>query len=114
MTAPVLLSAVLLSVLLISIGLFLFIMNKPNNGELRAYGQYLSRQCVTCHQLSGAATGIPAIVGWKEHNFTKAMKKYKRKERKNEIMQTIASSLTEKDIKALAVYFGSLKSDEAK
>ncbi len=29
-----------------------------------ALGQYLSSECVTCHQLTGQYQGIPPIVGW--------------------------------------------------
>ena len=29
----------------------------------RALGEYLSSECVTCHQLSGRHQGIPPIVG---------------------------------------------------
>ena len=36
----------------------------------RALGEYLSSECVTCHQLSGRYQGIPPIVGWPEPSFT--------------------------------------------
>lgn len=78
----------------------------------REYGEYLSSQCATCHQRSGKARGIPSIIGWDRESFVAIMTAYKRKERENKVMQTIAGSLSDEDISALAAYFGSLKSTE--
>jgi cytochrome c553 len=76
----------------------------------RAFGEYLSSECVTCHQISGQqVAGIPAIVGLPEDAFAALMNSYKRRERENQIMQTIAARLTEEEIAALAAYFGSLR-----
>lgn len=75
----------------------------------KAYGEYLSSECVTCHQASGRFEGIPPIVGWPEASFIAIMKQYRARERANPVMQTIAGKLTEKEIAALAAYFGSLK-----
>ena len=75
----------------------------------KAFGEYLSSECVTCHQASGRFEGIPAIVGWPEESFVAVLKQYRTKERANPVMQTIAGKLTEEEIAALAAYFGSLK-----
>jgi cytochrome c553 len=75
----------------------------------KAFGEYLSSECVTCHQASGRFDGIPPIVGWPEQSFVAIMKQYRTKERANPVMQTIAGKLTEEEIAALAAYFGSLK-----
>lgn len=73
-------------------------------------GRYLASECVTCHQLSGqAAAGVPAIVGWPEDQFIAVLKSYKNKDRDNAVMQTVAASLTEDDMAALAAYFGDVK-----
>lgn len=74
----------------------------------KAYGEYLSSECVTCHQLSGNFAGIPPIVGWPEQSFVEIMQDYKSKKRDNPVMQTIAGRLGEKEVAALAAYFGSL------
>ena len=74
----------------------------------KAYGEYLSSECVTCHQLSGNFSGIPPIVGWPEQSFIEIMEEYRTKKRDNPVMQTIADRLGEKEIAALAAYFGSL------
>jgi cytochrome c553 len=75
----------------------------------RAFGEYLSSECVTCHQISGRQVGaIPAIVGLPEDAFVALMESYRRRERDNQIMQTIAGRLSEEEVAALAAYFGSL------
>ena len=38
------------------------------------YGEFLSGECVTCHQPSGKAEGIPAIVGWPSDLFIHALR----------------------------------------
>jgi cytochrome c553 len=75
----------------------------------RALGEYLSSECVTCHQLSGRYQGIPPIVGWPEASFIEIMNEYREKRRANPVMQTIAVKFSSDDIAALAAYFGSVK-----
>jgi cytochrome c553 len=76
----------------------------------RALGEYLSSECVTCHQLSGKPQpGIPPIVGVAESRLTEALNEYKSKRRENLVMQTIAAKFSNDEIAALAAYFGSLK-----
>jgi cytochrome c553 len=75
----------------------------------REFGEYLSGTCVTCHQVSGKASGgVPPIVAWPEDQFVAVMNSYRAKDRENEVMRTIASPLTDEEIAALAAYFGSL------
>ena len=76
----------------------------------RALGEYLSSECVTCHQLSGRYQGIPPIVGWPEATFIGIMNEYRTKHRNNAVMQTIAGKFSNEELAALAAYFGSLKS----
>jgi cytochrome c553 len=75
----------------------------------RALGEYLSSECVTCHQLSGRGSGIPPIIGLPDDSFIAIMSQYRDKKRDNPIMQTIASHLSDEEIAALAAYFGSVK-----
>ena len=77
----------------------------------KALGEYLSSECVTCHQLSGRQqAGIPSIVGLPEARLTEALNEYQAKKRDNPVMQTIAGKFSNEEIAALAAYFGSLKS----
>jgi cytochrome c553 len=80
----------------------------------RALGQYLSSECVTCHQLSGRFDGIPPIVGWPEESFVQIMNEYKTKKRSHAVMETIAGRLSPEEIAALAAYFGSVAPAAAK
>lgn len=75
----------------------------------RAFGEYLSGECVTCHQTSGrSSTGIPSIVAWPDDQFVAVLKSYKEKHRDNPVMQVIAGRLSDEEMAALAAYFGSL------
>ncbi|MCH9807853.1 MAG: c-type cytochrome [Alphaproteobacteria bacterium] len=69
------------------------------------YGEYLSGECVTCHQPSGADKGIPSIIGWPHEDFVIAMHAYKNKKRPHPVMRMIAGRLSPEEIAALAAYF---------
>lgn len=82
---------------------------KPAPKGDAAFGEYLSGTCVTCHQVSGKATGgIPPIVAWPEDQFIAVMNAYRSKDRENQVMRTIAAALSDEEIAALAAYFGGL------
>lgn len=74
----------------------------------KAYGEYLSSECVTCHQLTGNSPGIPVIAGLPEASLIQSLQEYRDKKRSNEVMQNVATRLGEKEIAALAAYFSSL------
>ena len=74
-----------------------------------AFGEYLSGECATCHRKDGREKGIPAIIGWPADQFLAVMHAYKTKDRPNLVMQTIAGKLSDKELEALAAYYGSLK-----
>jgi cytochrome c553 len=74
------------------------------------FGEYLSAECVTCHQISGDASGgVPAIVGWPEEVFIEALSAYKTGARDNAVMRNIAARLTDDEMAALATYFAAQK-----
>lgn len=75
----------------------------------RDYGEYLAGECVTCHQASGHADGIPSIVGVPRAYFVKALFEYKSNIRTNEVMKLRVANLANEDIAALAAYFSSLE-----
>jgi cytochrome c553 len=78
-----------------------------SGGGDRALGEYLAGECVTCHQVGGGG-GIAAITAWPDEQFVAVLDSYRRKERDNAVMQTIAGRLSDEDMAALAAYFGSL------
>jgi len=73
------------------------------------YGEYLSSECLTCHQRDGSAEGIPSITQWPEEDFVVAMHAYKRKVRPHPVMQMMAGRLNNEEIAALAAYFRTLE-----
>jgi cytochrome c len=73
------------------------------------YGEYLSSECLTCHQSDGSAEGIPSITRWPEEDFVIAMHAYKRKLRPHPVMQMMAGRLSDDEIAALAAYFKDLE-----
>ena len=72
------------------------------------YGEYLSSECLTCHQSDGSADGIPSITLWPIEDFVVAMHAYKRKLRPHPVMQMMAGRLSNEEIAALAAYFKDL------
>ena len=74
-----------------------------------AYGEYLSSECVSCHQADGTAEGIPSITLWPEEDFVAAMHAYKEKLRPHPVMQMMAGRLSNEEIAALAAYFRDLE-----
>ncbi|QDG75948.1 c-type cytochrome [Labrenzia sp. PHM005] len=72
------------------------------------YGEYLSSECVTCHQVSGRADGIPSIIGWPKKPFIRALFEYKTNIRSHQVMQNMTVNLGNEEIAALAAYFGTI------
>ncbi|MFX0542434.1 c-type cytochrome [Roseovarius sp. S4756] len=72
------------------------------------YGEYLSSECLTCHQADGSAQGIPSITNWPTEDFVVAMHAYKAKLRPHPVMQMMAGRLNDEEIAALAAYFKEL------
>ena len=94
----------------VAFGLTVGLVSTPAQAEGdRALGEYLSSECVTCHQLTGRYQGIPPIVGWPEASFITIMNEYREKRRSNPVMQTIVGKFSNEDVAALAAYFGSVK-----
>lgn len=73
------------------------------------YGEYLSTECTTCHQIDGDYDGIPVITGWYEEDFVLAMHAYKQGIRPHPVMKMMASRLSDEEIAALASYFGAFE-----
>lgn len=74
-----------------------------------AYGEYLSSECVTCHQADGDDKGIPSITGWPQADFVTAMHAYKNQARPHPVMRMMAGRLSNEEIASLAAFFGGVK-----
>jgi len=72
------------------------------------YGEYLAGECVTCHQASGHADGIPSIVGLPKNYFVASLFEYLNNVRSNDVMKLRVANLSNEEIAALAAYFSSL------
>lgn len=78
------------------------------NNQLE-YGKHLSSECTTCHKLDGSGgQQIPPITGWTPSEFVSIMTLYKNGLRVNPAMESVAKSLDDEQMQALAAYFGSL------
>jgi len=73
-----------------------------------AYGEYLASECVTCHQPSGRADGIPSIIGWPKDAFVRALFEYKTNVRSHQVMRMVTQNLGNEELAALAAYFQQL------
>jgi cytochrome c len=73
-----------------------------------ALGRHLSGECSACHRIDGIDNGIPSITGWPSEDFIATMAFYRDGARPNPAMASVARSLDEEQIKALAAYYGSL------
>ena len=99
-----------MSVWLAAVGVLAFGVRaqQPNDARLKSLGQHLGRECVTCHRLDGVDNGIPAIIGWPVADFVETMGYYKGGLRPNAAMISVAQSLDDEQVKALATWFGAL------
>jgi cytochrome c553 len=79
-----------------------------HDAKLQAYGRHLAQECTGCHRIDGVDNGIPSIVGWKADMFIATVKFYQTGARTNPVMVSVANSLNEKQLEALATYFASL------
>ena len=79
-----------------------------NDAKTVAYGRHLSGECSACHRVDGTDNGIPSITGWKPEEFVATLSFYRNGERNNPAMVSVAQSLDEEQMAALAAYYGSL------
>jgi cytochrome c553 len=81
-----------------------------DDAKLKAYGRHLAAECIACHRLDGSSSGpgIPSIIGLDRDTFVTTLKFYKDGKRTNPVMVSVAQSLDEEQMQALAAYFASL------
>jgi cytochrome c553 len=75
---------------------------------LLAYGRHLARECTACHRLDGTDRGIPSITGWDAEQLAATLKFYQTGARVNPVMVTVAKSLDDRQVRALALYYATL------
>lgn len=80
-----------------------------------AAGKASAAMCAGCHGEHGitAMPGTPSLVGLDPKYFVSAMTAYKSGQRKNDVMQPLASSMSETDLKNIALYYALQKAGRA-
>jgi cytochrome c553 len=79
-----------------------------DDARLKSYGRHLAQECSGCHRVDGIDNGIPSIVGWDTERFVATLRFYKTGARANPVMVSVAGSLDDEQLSALAAYYGSL------
>ncbi|MEZ5851874.1 MAG: hypothetical protein R3D68_14610 [Hyphomicrobiaceae bacterium] len=87
---------------------------RADEAKLLAYGRHLASECTTCHRIDGTDNGIPAITGWAVSEFIQTLGFYKTGVRNNQVMESVAQTLDDDQVKALATYYASLPRPERK
>ena len=75
--------------------------------RLIALGRHLSQECATCHKAGGGAANIPPLAGLEADYLVETIGFYKSGTRNNPAMVSVALSLDDEQVKALALYFAS-------
>lgn len=83
-----------------------------NEAKLMSYGKHLAGECSSCHRIDGVDNGIPSITGWPVADFKATINFYRDGARTNPAMVSVAKSLDDEQLKALATYYGSLPKRE--
>ncbi len=76
--------------------------------KLLRYGEQLAQECVTCHRRDGKDEGIPPIALMSAEDLISALTLYKTGRRDNKVMASVAASLDESQMRALAAYLTSV------
>ena len=79
-----------------------------DDAKLKSYGRHLAQECSGCHRIDGIDNGIPSIVGWDAERFVATLRFYKTGARTNPVMVSVAGSLDDEHLAALAAYYASL------
>ena len=82
---------------------------QADDAKILAYGRHLAQECTSCHRIDGIDNGIPSIIGWAPDTFLITVKFYRDGARTNPVMMSVAGSLNNAQIEALAAFFGSLQ-----
>ena len=85
-----------------------------DDAKLKSYGRHLAQECTGCHRIDGVDNGIPSILGWDAERFVTTLKFYQTRERPNPVMVSVAKSLDDEQLAALAAYYGSLPKPQPK
>ena len=85
-----------------------------DEAKLRSYGAHLAQECSSCHRVDGVNNGIPSITGWDVDLFMRTLRFYQQGSRTNPVMVSVAQSLDDDQLQALALYWASVPKPAAK
>jgi cytochrome c553 len=85
-----------------------------DDAKIKSYGRHLAQECTGCHRIDGVDNGIPSILGWDAERFITTLEFYRTGSRPNPVMVSVAKSLDEDQLAALAAYYGSLPKPASK
>jgi len=81
------------------------IAHSPGLAADATYGEYLAAECVICHGVNAATASIPPLRSLRYAELVAALEAYRAGTRTNPAMQSVARSLGDAEIEALAAYF---------
>jgi cytochrome c553 len=100
----------IITLAIVTIGIALSTSTMAVAGDAAA-GKQKAQSCVSCHGMSGRSTSPnnPNLAGQKKNYLMKAMKDYRGGIRKDPMMNTLTSGLTDADIENIAEYYSGVK-----
>lgn len=92
------------------IAVSLFMQSAAVAGDAAA-GKAKSATCTSCHGMNGRSTNPnnPNLAGQKKNYLVKAIKDYRDGKRKDAMMNSMVSSLSDADIENLAEFYSGVK-----
>ena len=81
------------------------IAHSPGLAADATYGEYLAAECVTCHGADTANASIRPLRSLRYEELVAALEAYRAGTRTNPAMQSVARSLGDAEIEALAAWF---------
>jgi len=76
--------------------------------RLLSYGRHLAQECAACHRVGAVDSAIPSLLGRDAEAFVRTLKDYQSGTRSNPVMVSVAKSLNEEQMRALAAFYASL------
>jgi cytochrome c553 len=79
-----------------------------DDARLKSLGEHLSQECTACHRLDGTNNGIPPIAGWPAEMLERTLRSFQQGTRTNPVMVSVAKSLDDEQVRALALYWSTV------
>jgi cytochrome c553 len=77
-------------------------------GAAETHGRHLARECTACHRPEAPGGAIPSIAGKPAAEIIGLLQAYRDGRKTSPVMTSVARSLNEDEMAALAAYFSSL------